>query len=139
MELMSLAAIGWIFTLCSAGALALGAWLVIGAHYSGEPARNELARRAFEDAVLFGIWIFGLAGGIGVLLEKAWSRGVLELFCWVLMVLALLTAWSRYRVAPRPRSMLVVSLVLFLLPLLGLCGATILTLRSEAALRILSG
>ena len=45
-----------------------------------------------DDSLLFGIWILGLAGGIGVLLDKAWSRPVLELFCWVLMVLLLLSA-----------------------------------------------
>ena len=139
MDVVPLPLIGWIFTLCCAGALLLGAWLVIGVHFSGEGARGELARRAFEDAVLFGIWLLGLAGGIGVLLEKAWSRGVLELFCWVLIVLVALTAWSRYRASPPPRATLALSLALFLVPVLAFCGATILTLRSDTALRVLAG
>lgn len=139
MDLLPLAVIGWLFTLLCGCALALGAWLVIGAHFSGEAVRQELARRVFEDAVLFGIWILGLAGGIGVLLAKSWSRGALELFCWVLMVLAVLTAWSRLRAAPPPRGTLAISLALFLVPLVAVCVATILTLRGETALRALAG
>lgn len=139
MDLVPLAVLGWIFTLFSAAALALGAWLVIGVHFSGEAARRELARRVLEDAALFGIWILGLAGGIGVLLEKSWSRGVLELFCWVLIVLASLTAWQRYRAASPPRGTLAISLALFLIPLVAVCVTTILTLRGETALRALVG
>ena len=139
MDLLPLAVIGWLFTLGSGAALLLGAWLVIGVHFSGEAAREELARRVVEDAVLFGIWVLGLAGGIGVLLHKSWSRGVLELFCWVLMVLAILTAWTRYRAAPPPRSHQLLGVTAFLIPVLAVCGATILTLRSETALRSLAG
>lgn len=134
MDPLPLPLIGWLFALGSGAALLLGAWLVIGVHFSG-----EMARRAFEDAMLFGIWILGFAGGVGVLLEKSWSRGVLELFCVVLMVLAGLTAWSRFRAAPPPRGALAVSLALFLAPLVAVCVATILTLRSETALRALAG
>jgi len=139
MDLLPLPLIGWLFTLGSAAALLLGAWLVIGVHFSGEKARGELARRAFEDAVLFGIWILGLAGGVGVLLGRSWSRGVLELFCVVLIVLASLTAWQRYRATPPPRGTLTISLALFLVPLVAVCIATILTLRSETVLRALAG
>ena len=139
MDLLSLALIGWLFTLGSAAALLLGGWLVIGVHFSGEAARSELARRVVEDAMLFGIWIFGLVGGIGVLLHKSWSRGVLEFFCWVLMVLAILTAWTRYRAAPPPRGQQLLGITAFLVPVLVICGATILTLRSETALRVLTG
>jgi len=133
MELLSLPAIGWLYTVLCAAALALGAWLVIGVHYSGEAARQQLATRVIEDAVLFGIWMLGLAGGVGALLEKSWSRGVLEMFCWVLMVLVTLTAVSRYRAAPSPRATLGLSLAVFVIPVLALCAATIYTLRATVA------
>lgn len=139
MDLLPLGLIGWLFTLGCAFALLLGAWLVIGVHFSGEAARSELARRVIEDTILFGIWILGLAGGIGVLLEKSWSRSVLELFCWVLMVLLALTAISRYRAAPPPRTTLALSLALFVAGVAAVCAATILTLRGETALRALAG
>lgn len=138
MELLPLAVIGWLYTLVSGAALAFGAWLIVGVHLGGAQARRQLAARVLDDTLLFGIWIFGLAGGIGVLLGKPWSRPLLELFCWALMVLVALSAWSRLRVAAPPRTTLALSLALFVIPVIALCAATILTLRSESALRALS-
>jgi len=128
---LSLPVIGWLFTVVSAIALALGAWLVIGIHFSGEDARRQLASRVIDDTVLFGVWILGLVGGIGVLAGASWSAPVLEFFCWVLMVLVTLVAISRFRAAPPPRGTLGISLAVFVVPVLGLCGATIYSLRSS--------
>jgi len=139
MDLLSLSLIGWLFTIGSALALILGGWLIAVIHLRDEVARKALAARVLDDTVLFGVWILGLAGGSGVLLDKSWSRPVLELFCWVLMVLVFLSAFSRWRAAQRPRGMLAVSLALFVLPIAVFCVATILTLRGETALRVLSG
>lgn len=130
MQPLSLTVIGWLYTIVCAVALALGSWLVIGVHFSGEAARMQLARRVIEDAILFGIWTLGLAGGIGVLLDRSWSRGVLELFCWVLLALVTLTAISRFRAAAPPRATLGLSLSLFVIPVAALCAATIYTLRA---------
>jgi len=91
------------------------------------------------SAVVPWILFLGLAGGVGVLLGKAWSRPVLELFCWTLMILLLLSCWSRLRFAPPPRAILGLSMALFVSPIVAVCIATILTLRSEAALRLLAG
>lgn len=123
--------IGWLYTLVCGSALALGAWLVMGVHFSGEDARKQLASRVIDDAMLFGIWILGLAGGIGILLGKSWSAVVLEFFCWVLMVLVVMTAVSRFRAARPPRITLGLSLALFVVPVLAFCGATIYTLRAS--------
>jgi hypothetical protein len=121
--------VGWMYTVVCAFALLLGAWLIIGVHFSGDEARRQLATRVIDDAVLFGIWILGLAGGIGVLLGKSWSTLVLEFFCWVLIVLVSMTAVSRFRAAAPPRIMLGLSLLLFVIPVLAFCGVTIYTLR----------
>jgi hypothetical protein len=140
MGALPLPVIGWLYTIVCSAALLLGAYFVVGLHLQGEAARQQLARSALEDAVLFGIWVLGLAGGIGVLLLKSWSRPMLELFCWVLAVLTLFSAYSRLRAqGPGPRGTLALSLALFVLPILGVCGATIYTLRGEEALRLLSG
>ena len=128
---LPLPVIGWLYTLVCGSALALGAWLVIGVHFSGEGARKQLASRVIDDAMLFGIWILGLAGGIGILLGKSWSAVVLEFFCWVLMVLIVTTAVSRFRAAGPPRITLGLSLVLFVVPVLAFCGVTIYTLRAS--------
>jgi hypothetical protein len=139
MDLLNLSLIGWLFSIASGLALILGGWLIAAIHLRDEAARKELAARVLDDTVLFGVWILGLAGGIGVLLEKSWSRPVLELFCWVLMVLVALSAVSRWRAAPQPRGLLTLSLLLFVVPIAVVCVATILTLRGETALRVLSG
>ena len=138
MELLDLTLIGWLFSVGSGIALALGILIVV-LHYSREDSRQHLARRWLDDLVLFVIWLLGLAGGVGVLLGKEWSRPALEFFCWSLMVLLLMSCWSSLRAAPPPRGMRAVSMALFVVPVVAVCVATIVTLRSEAAHRLLSG
>jgi hypothetical protein len=138
MDLLDLALIGWLFSVTSGLALALG-MLIIALHYRGGHARGRIGEWLPGDLLLFAIWSLGLAGGIGVLLGKAWSRPALELFCWTLMVLLLMSCWTRLRAEPAGRGMRAVSMALFVVPVLAVCFATILTLRSESALRVLSG
>ena len=133
MDSLPLTLIGWVFTLASGAALLLGIWMIIGVHRSGTAARRHLEARVLDDIVLFGIWILGLAGGIGVLLLKSWAPMVLELFCVTIVVLLGLSAWNRLRASEPPRTLLIVSLLLFAVPILVLCVATVLTLRGEAA------
>lgn len=136
---LPLPVVGWLYTIVSTVALLAGAYLVAGLHLQGEAERAQLAARALEDALLFGIWLLGLAGGIGVLLLEPWSRGLLEFFCWVLAVLTLLSAYKRLRAAgPAQRGALALSLALFVLPILAVCGATIYTLRGDEAMRLLA-
>lgn len=137
MELLSLGLIGWLYAVLCGGAILIGAWIIVAVHLRGD--RGALAARVVEDTILFGIWMLGLAGGIGVLLERGWSRPVLELFCWAFSVLLLMNAWTRWRAAPPPRQRFTLSLVLFVVPVLAFTVATILTLRSETALRALAG
>ncbi|MEO8144016.1 MAG: hypothetical protein ABI654_07365 [Betaproteobacteria bacterium] len=139
MDLLNLSLIGWLFSAGSGLALVCGIWLIVVIHLRDEIARKELAARVIDDSVLFGIWLLGLAGGIGVLLGKSWSRVVLELFCWALMGLLMMSCWSRFRAAPPPRKMLALSLALFALPVVAICAATILSLRGDTALRVLAG
>jgi hypothetical protein len=139
MDALSLPLIGWLYVIACGIALGLGAWLTLGLHRSGEGARKQLAARALDDSMLFGIWVMGLAGGIGVLLEKSWSRWLLELFCWVLIILVALSCFSRWRATPPPRGLLALSMALFALPIAAACIATILALRGETAARMLTG
>jgi len=136
-EPLSLDLIGWTYALLCGSAILIGAWIIVAVHLRGD--RDALAARVVEDTILFGIWLLGLAGGVGVLLGRGWSRPVLELFCWAFSVLLLMNAWSRWRAAPPPRQRFTLSLVLFVVPVLAFTGATILTLRSETALRVLAG
>ncbi len=138
MDLLSLDLIGWLFSVASGIALAIGA-LILSLYYSRDETRGFVLKRVLEDAVLFFIWLLGFAGGVGVLLGKAWSRPALELFCWTLMVLLLMSCWSRLRAAPPPRNMRAIQLTLFVTPVIAVCMATIVTLRGETALRVLAG
>jgi hypothetical protein len=139
MDVLNLPLLGWLFAVGSGLALGLGLWIVVALRYGGEGARKQLAARVAEDVVLFALWTLGLAGGIGVLQEKAWSRWVLELFCWALIILSVLSGISRWRASPPPRGLLLVSLLLFIFPLIVFCLATVATLRSEIAQRVLAG
>ena len=138
MDLLNLELIGWLISIVSGIALALG-MLIVGAHCARAGVREYVTKRLLEDAVLFLIWMMGLAGGIGLLQGKAWSRPALELFCWTLMVLLVMSSWSNLRAAPPPRNMRGLQLALFVLPVVAFCIATIVTLRSETAFRVLSG
>ena len=133
MDSLPLPLIGWLFTVACAAALLLGVWMIIGVHRSSESARRQLAARVLDDTLLFGIWILGLAGGIGILLQKSWAPMLLELFCWTLAILVLLSVWNRLRASAPPRALLIVSILLFAVPVLLVCVATVLTLRSDAA------
>jgi len=90
---LSLAFIGWFFTLASTGALVLSAALIGTLLKSGDLSRRYLGYSFWNDLVLGAIWVLGLAGGIGVIRLQPWGRYLLELFCWALIVLALLAAW----------------------------------------------
>ena len=138
--------IGWFFTITSVLALGLGAILIMSLHKAGELERRVLSRTAWNDVALFGIWFLGLAGGIGVIALKPWGRHILEFFCWTLIVLVVLSAATRLYVLKRqptaePVNWLpaVAGLFAMLIPIVAICAATIVTLRSEAVRQAFSG
>lgn len=137
MDLLSLELIGWVYCVCCTLALLAGSWVTLSVYATGAEGRKALAARLLDDLVLYTIWLAGLAGGLGVLMEKAWSRGVLELFCWVLVFLCFMSGYGRWRATPPPRTLLILSLTLFFVPVLLFCAATILSLRGETALSVL--
>lgn len=143
---LSLAFIGWFFALTSAGALLLSMVLIATLANAGELSRRYLSYSLWNDLVLGAIWVLGLAGGIGVIRLQPWGRYLLELFCWALIVLLLLSAASRLHAlrqsAPddSPVNWLgaISGVTLIVVPLLAICAATILTLRSPEALKVFS-
>jgi hypothetical protein len=145
MELLPLSFIGWFFTLASVVALAAGAMLIMAMHRAGELERRFLAKSAWNDMALFGIWILGLAGGIGVIQLRPWGRDVLELFCWTLIALIVLAAFTRIvtirRQSEGPVNWIAAmsGVLLVLIPVVTICGATIATLRSEAIRQAFAG
>lgn len=138
--------VGWLFTLLSAGALAIGALIIVAMHRAGELHRRFLAASAWNDMALFAIWILGLAGGIGVLRGSHWGRDTLEFFCWTLIALILLSGFTRFvalkrQSAREPVNWVgeVAGITLVVIPIVVLCLAGIATLRSETVRQALAG
>jgi hypothetical protein len=131
--------VGWLFTIVSLLALVVGALLIVSMHRSGELQRRYLAHTVWNDMALFAIWFLGLVGGIGVLRLSPWGRDLLEFFCWTLIALVLMSAATRLyafkRLPPDERvSWLgaVSGLLVVLIPVIAVCAAAIVTLRSDA-------
>ncbi|OFZ85696.1 MAG: hypothetical protein A2V78_15420 [Betaproteobacteria bacterium RBG_16_64_18] len=146
MEPLSLRFIGWFYTLVPAAGLATGGLILYMLYRSGGLARRYAEESVLNDLTLIGIWAAGLLGGIGVLQGKAWALWVLEFFCWVLCVLVLLSGTYRLLAlhraegeTPRKWVAAVAGVVVVALPILAFCGATIYTLRSDAARQALTG
>jgi hypothetical protein len=143
---LSLAFIGWFFTLISAGALTLGAALIAIMATAGDLQRRYLSYSIWNDLVLAAIWVLGLAGGIGVLRLQPWGRYLTELFCWALIVLVLLSTASRLYALRQPNSDAppanwlgaIAGATLVLIPILAICAVTIVTLRSPEAMKAFS-
>jgi hypothetical protein len=144
---LPLAFIGWFFTLASACALVAGGALIFMLVRAGEAHRRYLSYSFVNDVMLAAVWILGLFGGIGVIRLQAWGRYLLELFCWALIVLLVLSATSRIYSLSRsgpgapPVNWLgaIAGITLILVPALALCAATIVTLRGPEALKAFSG
>lgn len=146
MEPLSLRFVGWFFTLVPAAALAIGVLILYMLLKSGNLGRRYAEQSFLTDLALVFIWGAGLAGGIGVLQEKAWALWVLEFFCWVLCVLVVLSCAYRIHaikgVAGKTTNSWIAAisgLMLLAIPILAFCGATIVTLHGDTARRVLTG
>ncbi len=143
---LPLPAVGWLFTILSVAALVVGALLILAMHRAGELQRRFLVASAWNDMALFAIWILGLAGGIGVLRLRPWGRDLLEFFCWTLIALALMSAAQRLyalrQLPPGERVSWVgaiAGVLVVLIPVIVLCAATLVTLRSDVARAAFAG
>ena len=143
---LPLAFIGWFFTLTSAGALVLGAALVFMLARAGDLERRYLSYSYLNDMVLAAVWLLGLFGGIGVIRLQPWGRYLLELFCWSVIVLLLLSSATRLYALKQPDPGVppvnwlgaIAGIALILIPVLAICAATIITLRGPEALKAFS-
>jgi ribose/xylose/arabinose/galactoside ABC-type transport system permease subunit len=133
--------IGWFFAIVSFAALALGTLLLHQLFRSGKIPPEYLQSRIISDFALLLVWLIGLASAFALLNGYSWGRTGLEYFCWVLIALVLLSGFTRlasYRQHPQgqgltPRGWIVAvgGVMLVALPLIALCGVSILTLRSD--------
>ncbi len=147
MEPLSLAFIGWFFTLVPAAALLVGAAILFNLYHAGTLERRYAEQSVWNDLVLLSIWTAGMLGGIGVLLGQSWSRPLLDFFCWVLSALTILSGATRLYALKRMAGSearvnwlrAIAGVLAVALPIIALCAATIFTLRSESARQVLGG
>ena len=138
---LPLAFIGWFFAITCFAALAIGTLLLQQLFRSGKIPADYLQSRIVSDFALLLVWLIGLASSFGLLNGYSWGRTGLEYFCWVLIALTLLSAGTRLasyrqhppgqRLTPRGWIVALAAVMLVVLPLLALCGVSILSLRSD--------
>lgn len=133
--------IGWFYTV-ACGAVILFGLCVFAMLY----ARAILKERykdysILNDVMLLMIWVIGFGGALGVIDRSQWGQFLLQLFCWMLIALVVLSAASRmYTVHKLGQGVtrkdwlhMAMGVSLFVLPIILFCVATILSLRTEAA------
>jgi len=143
---LPLAFIAWFFAVTSAGALVIGAALIFMLVRAGDLHSRYLSYSYLNDIMLAAVWMLGLFGSIGVIRLQPWGRYFLELFCWALIVLLLLSSASRLyalrheSAAGQPVNWLgaIAGITLILIPVLAICAATIVTLRSPDSMKLFS-
>ena len=138
---LPLAFIGWFFAIVSFAALAIGVLLLQQLFRSGNIPPEYLQSRIVSDFALLFVWLIGLVSAFGLLSGYAWGRTGLEYFCWVLIALTLLSGGTRLAsycrhqqgggLTPRGWVIAVAGVMLVALPLIALCGVSILSLRSD--------
>jgi len=138
---LPLAFVGWFFAILSFAALAIGVLLLHQLFRSGKIPREYLQSRIIGDFALLLVWLIGLVSAFALLNGYAWGRIGLEYFCWVLIVLTLLSGGTRLAtyhsqhpqgqaLTPRGWFVAVAGVTLIALPLIGICAVAINTLRS---------
>ena len=140
---LPLAFVGWFFAIVCFAALAIGVLLLLQMFRSGKIPPEYLQSRIVGDFALLAVWLIGLVSAFGLLNGASWARTGLEYFCWVLIALTLLSGGTRLAayarhpqgqaLTPRGWIVAVAGVMLIAMPLIVLCGVTILTLRGEPA------
>jgi hypothetical protein len=139
---LPLSFIGWFFAIVSFAALAIGVMLLLQLFRSGKIPPEYLQSRIISDFALLLVWLIGLVSAFALLNGYSWGRIGLEYFCWVLIVLTLLSGGTRlaeyrrhppeHRLTPRAWFTAAAGVTLVALPILAICAVTIHSLRAGA-------
>ncbi len=139
--------IGWFYALGCGVVVAIGTAIFGFLYASGRLKVRYDQYSVWNDVLLLALWLIGLIGGIGVIETREWSRWVLELFCWALVALTLLSSGTRIyqllkmgdQVPMRDFVVATISVICMAVPIVVFCAATVITLRSSAAANTLAG
>lgn len=133
--------IGWFYATACGIVILFGLIVFAGLYARGIIKERYKDYNILNDVMLLMIWVIGFGGAIGVIDRSQWGQFLLQLFCWMLMALVVLSASSRLYtvhklgqgVTRKEWIQIFVATTLFVLPIIVFCIATILSLRSEAA------
>lgn len=135
--------IGWIILVLSVTAIIAGSLVIIALHRANELEKRMLSHTVLSDMLLFGIWLLGLVGSVGLLLGKAWAVLPLQFFCLVLIPLTIISAANRLVALKRDSGQTfswfnaISGAAVVVVPVVLICAATIVTLRNPATLQAL--
>lgn len=138
---LSIIFIGWFFSAISLVVLTVGGMMLMHLYKTGRLSGAYLQERGAQEIVLIAIWLVGLAAGAGVIYHHDWSQWLLEYFCWVLIVLVVLSGSTRMAnlkkevpdISRRAFFNSLLGVLMFVLPVVLFCAATIFTLRGDEA------
>ena len=135
--------IGSFFAILSFAALLVGAVLLLQLHRSGKIPPEYMQTRLANEIALLLVWLIGLASAGALLFGISWGRTGLEYFCWVLIVLTLLSCATRLTATYKNARGLpgkawvtaAAGVARVALPVIVVCAVSIHTLRSDAVMR----
>ena len=138
---LSIIFIGWFFSAISLVVLTVGGMMLMHLYKTGRLTGAYLQERGAQEIVLIAIWLVGLTAGAGVIYHHSWSQWLLEYFCWVLIVLVVLSGSTRMAnlkkevpdISRRAFFNSLLGVLMFVLPVVLFCAATIFTLRGDEA------
>ena len=142
MEPLPVSLIGWVFTVAGLAALMLGTSLLRYLYRTGKLKGINADYSIWNDILLLGVWAVGFLGGLGILNRKPWAATMLEYFCWVLIVLTVLSTMKRIKMLKDKHKLVVgappfkwgpaiAGALIVLIPVIAFSGATIYTLHDE--------
>jgi hypothetical protein len=133
--------IGWFYAIACGLVILFGLGVFAWLYATGTIKSRYKEYSILNDVMLLMIWVVGFAGALGVVDRSQWGQFLLQLFCWMLIALVVLSSASRLytvyklgqNVTQRDWMQMFIGVTLFALPVVLFCVATIFTLRSDAA------
>lgn len=133
--------IGWFYAIACGLVILFGLGVFAWLYATGTLKSRYKEYSILNDVMLLMIWVVGFAGALGVVDRSQWGQFLLQLFCWMLIALVVLSSASRLytvyklgqNVTQRDWMQMFIGVTLFALPVVLFCVATIFTLRSDAA------
>jgi len=133
--------IGWFYLYACGAVILFGLGVFSWLYVKGLAKERYKDYSILNDVMLLMIWVVGFGGAIGVIDRSQWGQFLLQLFCWMLIALVVLSSSSRlytvYKlgqgVTQRDWINIFIGLTTFVVPIILFCVATIFSLRSDAA------